>query len=154
MTSTAELPVWAVVLIGVGTPLLAFLGGVLGQRVARRGDVELERRSRREEVMRNLRWAAELAVSDDPRAAALGVSELRALALTDLLGDSEKVFVQAALDAVVEAPQEAVEARAAPEAWTGPARGVAGSGGAARSAADSEAVLDVPSRQREEDGHG
>ncbi|HYN29893.1 MAG TPA: hypothetical protein VES95_08500 [Dermatophilaceae bacterium] len=168
MTSSTELPLWAVLLVGLGTALLAFLGSVIGQRVARRGDEELERRSRREEVMRNLRWAAELAVRDDPRVADLGVSELRALARTDLLGPCEKVFVQAALDTVVEAPQEAVEERGGPvlqtvetvqsvetvetvEARAGPP---AAADSAPPAAADSAPPGDVPLREQEEDRHG
>lgn len=72
---------------------------------ARVGARELETRSRREETMRNLRWAAELAVREDERTAILGAMQLIALLESDLLDDREKVFVEAALDAVFEDPE-------------------------------------------------
>lgn len=50
--------------------------------------------------MRTMRWAAELSMRDDDRLAKLGVSELDALLDSDLLEESEKAFVEAALDAV------------------------------------------------------
>lgn len=75
----ASLPTWAVYSVAFGTPLLAFIGGLIGQLIGRRGAVELEGRSKREEVMRNLRWAAELAVSPDESKARLGVAQLRSL---------------------------------------------------------------------------
>lgn len=88
-------------LISFGTPILAFLGGLFGHLISRRGDVELERRSRREEVMRNLRWAAELAVSQDEPKARLGVAQLRSLLDSKIIGDDEKESVQAALGATI-----------------------------------------------------
>lgn len=66
-------------------------------------------RSKREEVMRILRWAAELAVSDDQEHAQLGVAQLAALLKSNMLDDGEKDFVQAALTAVVRAPVQQIE---------------------------------------------
>jgi hypothetical protein len=103
------LPTWAVWVISIGTPVLAFVGVVLGQAVGRRGARELEFRSKREEVMRILRWAAELAVSDDQAHSRLGVAELGALLHSELLDEEEKDFVQAALTAVVRVPVEQIE---------------------------------------------
>jgi hypothetical protein len=103
------LPTWAVWVLSFGSPALAFVGVVLGQAVSRRGDRELEFRSKREEVMRILRWAAELAVSDDQAHSRLGVAELGALLQSELLDDEEKDFVQAALTAVVRVPVEQIE---------------------------------------------
>ena len=103
------LPTWAVWVISIGTPVLAFVGVVLGQVVTRRGERELEFRSKREEVMRILRWAAELAVSDDQAHSRLGVAELGALLHSELLDEEEKDFVQAALTAVVRVPVEQIE---------------------------------------------
>lgn len=51
-----SLPTWAVWVLSFGAPVLAFAGVMLGQAVARRGERELEFRSKREEVMRILRW--------------------------------------------------------------------------------------------------
>jgi hypothetical protein len=102
-------PTWAVWALSFGSPVLAFVGVVLGPAVTRRGDRELEFRSKREEVMRILRWAAELAVSDDQAHSRLGVAELGALLQSELLDEEEKDFVQAALTAVVRVPVEQIE---------------------------------------------
>jgi hypothetical protein len=98
------LPTWAVYLLAFGTPVLAFVGGLVGQLITRRGAVELEQRSKREEVMRNLRWAAELAASDDVNKARLGNRELRALENSEMLTASEVEFIYAAYDAALDVP--------------------------------------------------
>ena len=100
-----SLPTWAVYAVSFGTPAAAFVGVLVAQWITRQSARELETRSRREETMRNLRWAAELAVSTDDRMADLGVNQLAALLESDLLEDAEKVFVEAALDAVYEDPE-------------------------------------------------
>jgi len=100
-----SLPLWALFTIGFGSPILAFFGVLVAQAMARKGASELETRSKREETMRNLRWAAELAVSLDDQMADLGVAQLVALVTSDLLDDSEKVFVEAALNAVYQDPE-------------------------------------------------
>jgi hypothetical protein len=64
--------------------------------------------------MRNLRWCAELAVSDDAAKARLGVEELEALRDSKMLGPSEEGFVYAALRATVKVPRQAI-ARSASE---------------------------------------
>lgn len=99
------LPTWAVYAVSFGTPIVTFLGVLLAQHLSRKGARELETRSRREETMRNLRWAAELSVNEDERMADLGVSQLEALLTSDLLDDAEKVFVEAALNTVYEDPE-------------------------------------------------
>jgi hypothetical protein len=104
-----SLPTWAVWVLSFGSPALAFVGVVLGQAITRRGEKELEFRSKREEVMRILRWAAELAVSDDQAHSRLGVAELGALLQSELLDEEEKNFVQAALTAVVRVPVGQIE---------------------------------------------
>ncbi len=100
-----SLPLWALFTVAFGSPILAFLGVLLAQVLTRKSATELEARSKREETMRILRWAAELAVSPDDRMADLGVAQLGALLRSDLLDDSEKVFVEVALDAVYEDPE-------------------------------------------------
>lgn len=100
-----SLPLWALFAVAFGSPILAFVGVLLAQVLTRKSATELEARSRREETMRNLRWAAELSVNLDDRMADLGVAQLVALLSSDLLDDSEKVFVEAALDAVYEDPE-------------------------------------------------
>jgi ribosome assembly protein YihI (activator of Der GTPase) len=59
--------------------------------------------------MRNLRWAAELAVHEDDRKAQLGVAQLNALDASDLLDESQQLFIDAALDAVVSVPLEELD---------------------------------------------
>lgn len=105
-----SLPLWAVFTIGFGTPVMAFTGVVVAQLVGRRGAHELEIRSRREEDMRTLRWAAELATSADDRIANLGVAELTALLGSHTIDDPEKQYVEAALDAVYDYPEDDIDA--------------------------------------------
>lgn len=101
-------PIWAAYALGFGTPVLsaatAFAGSYVGHRAAR----ELEIRSKREEVMRNLRWAAELAVSDDAAKALLGVRELQELQDSKMLAPTEEGFVYAALRTAIEGPRKAI----------------------------------------------
>jgi hypothetical protein len=103
------LPTWAVYAVAFGTPVLTFLGVLLAQHITRKGAQELETRSRREETMRNLRWAAELSVNADARMADLGVAQLVALLESDLLDESEKIFDEAALDTVYDGPEAELE---------------------------------------------
>lgn len=98
---TTTLPTWAVFAVSFGSPVLAFLGVLLASWLTRRTAEELETRSKREETMRTLRWAAELSASDQPNLAQLGVAELVALAESDLLDDSQKVFIDAALESAI-----------------------------------------------------
>jgi hypothetical protein len=92
--------------VAITTPILAFAGALLGQLLTRRAARELEVRSRREETMRNLRWAAELAIDRDDRKAQLGVAQLRALGDSELLDAEQQGFVDAALASVLEQPLE------------------------------------------------
>ena len=61
--------------------------------------------------MRNLRWAAELAVSPDESKAQLGVAQLRSLFDSKIIGDDEKEFVLAALKVPIGALIEQIEQR-------------------------------------------
>lgn len=108
--TVVSLPLWAVFAVSFGSPTLAFLGVLVAQLVGRKGAKELETRSKREETMRNLRWAAELAVSDDAAKSELGVAQLIALGDSDLLDEGQQLFVDAALEAVVGDAAEEVDA--------------------------------------------
>lgn len=101
MADISQLPTWAVYVVAFGTPASAFLGVMITGLFGRRSAAEMERRSRREEVMRLMRWSSELAMTPDDRVAQLGVGQLTALADSDLLGDAEKVFVEAALESAL-----------------------------------------------------
>jgi hypothetical protein len=76
-----------------------------GRRAAR----DREARFKREEVMRNLRWAAELAVSDDAAKMRLGVRELDALRNSKMLGPDAEEIIYAALRAAIEIPVQRIE---------------------------------------------
>ena len=101
---SVTLPTWAAYMAAIGPPVGAFLGVVVTNRFTRKGQTELETRSKREEVMRNLRWAAELAVSDDENQAKLGMAQLTALGDSDMLDTKEQLFVDAAFEAAVRDP--------------------------------------------------
>jgi len=58
-------------------------------------------REEREEVIRTIRWASEMAVSGNQERAQLGIAQLGALLKSGMLSESEKDFVQAALETVV-----------------------------------------------------
>ena len=81
---------WAV---AIATPLLAFAGAILGHALGRRSSKELDRWRRREETMRLLRWAVELAVSDDPNKARAGVIVLDSLLDSPLLDEEDVELV-------------------------------------------------------------
>jgi hypothetical protein len=73
------LPTWAVYAVAIGTPILAFLGVVVGHVLLRRTANELDVWRRREETMRMLRWASEQAASSEPAKARMGIAALDAL---------------------------------------------------------------------------
>lgn len=110
MPDAAMIPTWVGVVVAVGTPVLTFCGVLLANWLSRQTAHETETRSKHEETMRNLRWAAELAVSDDPRSALLGLTQLQALDEAEMLDAEQKVFVTAALGAVVAEPLSTIAA--------------------------------------------
>lgn len=59
--------------------VLAFFGAMVGHLLGRRTSREQERWRRREETMRMIRWAAELATGRDHNQAELGATALQAL---------------------------------------------------------------------------
>jgi hypothetical protein len=63
--------------------------------------VDLESRSRREEVMRNVRWASELAISEDKATRELGIEQLKVLRDSPLSDSDVKRLIFAALKVVV-----------------------------------------------------
>ncbi|HCB06127.1 MAG TPA: hypothetical protein PLZ93_05980 [Nocardioides sp.] len=80
------------------TPLLAFAGALLGVVLNRWGALELEQRSVREETMRNVRWAAELVMSPDPRLRGLGMGQIQALNQLPALDVYERTMLLAVID--------------------------------------------------------
>ncbi len=102
MSAVTQLATWAVYVGSIGSPVAAFLAVLFGNWVTRRGQRETETRSRREQVMTTLQWAAELAISNDAAKAALGVAQLNTLAQSNLSDDDVQKFVDSALDSVVD----------------------------------------------------
>jgi hypothetical protein len=58
--------------------------------------------------MRMLRWAAELAVSEDTAKSRLGIQELKALRGSDLLTPADEEFIDAALRAAITTPRNEI----------------------------------------------
>ncbi|NYJ02229.1 hypothetical protein HNR19_002927 [Nocardioides thalensis] len=73
------------IIVLIATPLLAFAGGLVGHLLLRRGAKELDRWRKREETMRLLRWAVELATDPEPARAQAGITVLGALLDSELL---------------------------------------------------------------------
>ena len=104
------LPTWAVVAVGIGTPVLAFLGAVIGHILLRKGATELDVWRRREETMRMLRWASEQASSTEDPKARMGLAALDALSDSELLQAPDQALVDAVIDSLLEEPLEEIEA--------------------------------------------
>jgi IMP dehydrogenase/GMP reductase len=107
--TAANLPLWALFAIGFGTPIIGLSGVLVGQLLVHTDAQEDDRRGRREELMRTVRWAAEKAVDADARTAELGVASLRALGTSPLLQSEDQDFIDAVTSAVVAPAIAAVE---------------------------------------------
>ncbi len=77
----------------IATPVSAFLGTMLGHFLSRRSAKDLDRWRKREETMRLLRWATELAVDSDPDRARAGLVVLDALLDSPLLDHDDAQLV-------------------------------------------------------------
>lgn len=95
------LPTWALYAVSFGSPVLAFAGAFLGHVLARRTAAEQETRSQREEIMRTLRWAADLALQGDEASAAVGVRTLRVLGSSALLQPDQQMFIDSTIAAIL-----------------------------------------------------
>jgi hypothetical protein len=73
----------------IATPLLAFAGGLVGHLLSRRASRELDRWRKREEAMRMLRWATELATDPHADRAQAGITVLSALLDSPLLDEDD-----------------------------------------------------------------
>jgi len=79
--------------------LLALIGSMVGSSLNRRSAKEIERRWNREESLRMLRWATELAGSSDRSGAALGEAALVKLLDSSLLQPEDKPLAEAVVSA-------------------------------------------------------
>lgn len=109
MSTTTGIPAWVAIAVLIATPILAFAGVLMANVVTRKGAKELEARSRREEMMRQLRWAAERAVSPDAGEAALGLAQLRALDGSAPEDADVQGAIDAALESVISEPEAEIE---------------------------------------------
>lgn len=124
-----SLPTWAIYAVSFGAPLAAFVGVLIGHLLTRRGAHELDRRATREEAMRMLRWASELAASDDSGRATLRIAALDALSSSPWLHDEDQKLIDAVLDSLlVEDAQAYREATGAQVVEIEPYRGSAEGG--------------------------
>lgn len=102
MNQTAQVPLWVAVVIAIAAPVFS----LLAQNFTRNSSERAERRLRREETMRMLRWAADLAASDVGPRAAVGIAALDALDESEVLDAEDQALISAVLDAVVEPAAE------------------------------------------------
>lgn len=87
------MPDWLLIATSVATPVLAFLGVVLGQWWTRRTGKELDRWRKREETMRIVRWATELAFAGSEAQGDVAIAVFEALRDGNLLDEADNVFV-------------------------------------------------------------
>jgi hypothetical protein len=88
----------------LASPLLAFLGVLLGHRLTRTSARELDRWRKREETMRRLRWGTDIALGQEPTRSEVGIQVLGALADAPLLDDEDSELVGAITRAVARLP--------------------------------------------------
>ena len=86
----------------VAGPVLALGGVLLGHLVTRQSARELDRWRKREETMRLLRWATELALDESPGRSLIGLEVLNTLVNAPMLDDDDRVLVIAVLDPIAE----------------------------------------------------
>jgi len=91
-----ELPAW---LLAVSVPGGALLGVLLTLVVTRKNAQEANRTAQQETLTETLRWAAELAVSENEAEARLGVLELVKLGEDPTITGREQDLIDAALEA-------------------------------------------------------
>jgi len=80
--------------VAVATPILAFVGVLVANYLNRRGARELDVWRRREETMRMLRWAVDLASAPDDVRSEMGATVLINLVRTELIQDPDRKFVE------------------------------------------------------------
>jgi hypothetical protein len=113
-------PLWAFLLVGIATPVLTAAAAVLAvvftrksaeraTSVTERSTKELELRSLREQRWATLRWSAEMAASENPTEAAMGVANLKLHVHSQELNSEQRAFVRTSLYAVLEAPRQALK---------------------------------------------
>ncbi len=100
-----QLPLWLGAAAALGIPLLAFAGSVAGQVLSRRDARDLDVRWQREETMRLLRWAAELASEQGARGV-VGIATLEALTDSALVQRADEPIVAAIFASVISSAKD------------------------------------------------
>jgi hypothetical protein len=100
--AVTELPTWAIWLAVFLVPVLPVVGGLFGNRLGRKT-------AQREELMRQMRWAADHAISKDPRQAQLGTDQLIAILASDLLTEDTEILIDTALQSLIAGPKAEIE---------------------------------------------
>lgn len=96
-------------IIGLVAGILAFLGAVLGHWVTRKGAVELDTWRKREETMRMVRWAAEMAAdAERPWRSYAGFHILDALGESELLQSEDVSLVHRITTSMAETMAQAL----------------------------------------------
>ena len=107
------MPTWLSIAVAAATPLLAFLGAMLGHLFSRKAARELDVWRRREETLRMLRWGAERAVDERGRVGEVGIAALHALSASELLQPEDRDFIDRVTQAVIEGTLAEVDASGA-----------------------------------------
>jgi hypothetical protein len=102
-TLSAGTPIWLSVVLAAltlgGVLVTAFLSRKTGKE-SRVSAEELDRRGKREETLRTLRWAAERAVAGDDRESRLGVAALGSLGGSPWLEPEDQELIDAVIASV------------------------------------------------------
>lgn len=94
------IPTWVGVLATLASTMVAFTGVLIGARITRKADEELDTWRHREETMRMVRWAVEQITTGGESKTHAGVVTLRSLMRSELLQPEDYDLV-AALTAAV-----------------------------------------------------
>lgn len=97
----------ASIITPIAAAVLAFVGAFIGQWWTHRSALELEHWRRREETMRMLRWATELAADEHPLRAKAGLLTLTSLTESELLQAEDEAMVNGIADMFLETPLRA-----------------------------------------------
>lgn len=100
------LPTWAYWITALGSPVVGAIAVIYGHRLTRRGLLDADKRWQREETMRTMRWACEMTGRSSEGMREVGFAVLTALAVSELLQEEDKRFIDAVALAAVEAPAD------------------------------------------------
>lgn len=97
----AGLPAWVLALVLAISPVLSFVGALVGPLLLRVGEKEADIRWRREKALEHMRWAVELSASENDQLAEVGGAALNALVDSPLLHEDDVDLILQVTDAAV-----------------------------------------------------